>query len=444
MLKLRKQFLCAAAIGGLIAGAAHAQVQSVTYDQNRVFFGSYYNGAQAANPGADQYFFRNRYQTPDQRRQEGYDPEQIQLGAFVARPVLEVEAGHVSNLFLSDGNETSDTYVEIEPRVTARTTWSTHMLGADAIVRHTEFFDTSDESATEYGVRGFGVLDVTSEFALGGSVGQRQSREARTAIGSAVNTAERVEFEKSGAEVNATYEAGRVRLRGRVSTETFDFEDVELIGGGTADQDFRDYDQNRVAASAEYAVNRDWSVIGEVEQISRDYDPPAVGQVNRDIEGYVVRAGTSFELQSNVRGQVTAGFQSFEPDDPTLDTIDGLALNGNVQWFPTELTVLSLNATRDVADAGSVNDASAVLTRFGVGIDHELRRNLILRGNITQEKREFEPSGREDDQTSFRVAGLWKLNRNVHLETGYQFVTRDSDVQPFDDNRLTARLRFFP
>ena len=45
---------------------ANAQVDSITYDQNRVFYGSYYQGADVANHDAAEDFFMSATGTPPQ------------------------------------------------------------------------------------------------------------------------------------------------------------------------------------------------------------------------------------------------------------------------------------------------------------------------------------------------------------------------------------------
>ena len=128
--------------------------------------------------------------------------------------------------------------------------------------------------------------------------------------------------------------------------------------------------------------------------------------------------------------------------DEDRGTQTGLA--GNVQWFPTELTTANFFASQSVSDAGSTADSSALVTRYGVGADHELLRTLVLSSSLYFENREFNPSNREDDQTVFSAGANWKLNPNVQISGNYRFATQDSSVNPFDDHSVTIAVRFFP
>ena len=99
-----------------------------------------------------------------------------------------------------------------------------------------------------------------------------------------------------------------------------------------------------------------------------------------------------------------------------------------------------------MADAGGVNASSVLVTQYGLGISHELMRNIVLFGDVAFEQREFDAIGlsREDDQTDLNAGVTWKVNRNIHVVGGLGFTTRDSDFEPFDETRATVTLRLFP
>ncbi|MEL6666079.1 MAG: outer membrane beta-barrel protein [Pseudomonadota bacterium] len=430
----------------LLSGSicAYAQVESINYNNNRVMPGSYYFGANVDDPDGESFFVRNRYTAADAYFYEGIDPVPVQLGVFETRPVLRLSPVSRSNVFLSENDEVSDTLVGIAPSIAATTTWSRHRLGLDAIVQHEEYLDSSEESATQYGIRGFGQLDISSNFAIAGSIAQENLRENRVNVGGVINSRERVELDRTGVEANAAYFAQRVRLRGRLSQETFDFSDVTSPEGVLLDQDFRDYDETRIAANVEYAVSRDWAVIAELENVDREYDNLTAAGINRDISGNIVRVGTSFELPVSLRGQVSAEYQSFDPADPTLEDIDEFGLNADLRWFVTQLTTARAFASRRVSDAGTTGASNALVSTYGVGLDHELLRTVILSGSLNYETREFNPFDREDEQTTFDVGAVWKLNQNIQVRGGYRFTKQESDFDPFEDNVLSLRLSFFP
>ena len=422
------------------AAIAAFMLSSSTYAFAQVADRSYYGGATVSSPSAGSFFVRNRYTAATAHSYPGIDPVPVRLGAFEARPVLLVGALSTSNVFLSEVVEESDTVITIQPSVSVASTWSRHRIGFDASVNHEEYLDRNDQSATEYGVRGFGELDVTSNFAVAGSLTHQNQRENRLTIGgqTAPVNAERVEFDRTFGEVNALYASDRFRLRGRVGMTELDYSDVP---GNPFSQDLRDQEIMTLTAGAEYAVTRDWAVIGEVSSVDRDYTNPLS---NRDITGMTYRAGVNFELPVNLRGQVAGQYQDFDPEDPALANIESTGLDASVQWFPTELTTANFFASQTVSDAGNTNDANVEVTRYGAGLDHELLRTLVLTSRVSFENRQFNPSNREDDLTVLNLGANWKLNPNVQIRGGYSFASQDSTVNPFDDHTLSVTIRFFP
>ncbi len=393
----------------------------------------------------DSFFERNRYVAVKDRPQPEYDPVAIHVGAFDVNAELDATVGYRSNLFATDQNEVSDSFLGIRPVVDAVSTWSRHELGLHLEANSVSYADTDSENYTTYGTRAFGRIDAGSDLDLVGSASYEQNSEPRSAAARVANAGEPVEYSRTGAEVGADYEAGRLALRGRLSANDFNYDDVALNGGGSQDQDFRDNVETVASLRSSWAVKRDLAVFAEGKYITRDYDAPvAPNTLNRDADGYVIRGGANFELPALIRGDVAVGYQSFEYDDPTFSDVDGLSVEGNVQWFVTQLTTISANAIRQVIDPGIVNSAGATQTGLTVGVDHELRRNLIIGARADYAGFEFEGIDRDDDRYAVAVTTDWKLNRNLWLNATAEHINQESNQQPFSEDRLTVGVRIFP
>ena len=400
----------------------------------------------AAGADAQSSFFeRNRYQSVTERPQPEFDPVPIRLGSFEATPRLRAGVGHRTNLFASSTNEVDDSFALIEPAADIVSTWSRHQLGGAASATITEFADTGSESTTDLRARAFGRLDATSRLSFVGAVLAENTFEPRSAAASDPAAAEPVEVSRFGGEVGADYETGRIALRGRVSQDAYDFEDVPLTAGGTRDQDFRDRDETTASVRASYAPRRDYALFAEGILTERKYDAPtAPNPLNRDSDGQIVRVGANFELPVLIRGDIAVGYQQFEYDDPAFSDVDGLSVEGNASWFVTELTTISASATRRVIDPGLETSAGATLTGFTLRADHELRRNLLVNAEVDFANYDFETITRDDDRIQASAGAVWKVNRNAAVEFTYQYTDQDSNLQPFSDNRLLLALTLRP
>ena len=158
----------------------------------------------------------------------------------------------------------------------------------------------------------------------------------------------------------------------------------------------------------------------------------------------------NFELAAPFRGEIAVGSFEDDRDDPTFGKTNGLNVAANVQWFPTQLTTVTFQANRGVSDTGLLTAASAVNTGYGVRVDHELLRNVLLFGRVRQEKNDYQGAtiDREDKALSAGIGAAWKLNKNARVETEYSFRSQDSsgvNAGPsLDQNVISVGLRLFP
>lgn len=403
-------------------------------------------GAAPFAEAQETYFERDRYTAANERVQPEFDPVPLKVGTFEVSPELEVGVGTVSNLFASETDEVNDVMIVAAPKLRGTSNWSRHEISFDAGIQHNEFSDEGDESTTSAIAAIRARLDASSNLNFTGEVRADQNFEPRTALASVPTAAEPVEVDTLGVEIGANYETGRFQLTAAASVDSVDYFDVPSnVDPDPIDQDFRDHEETRLQARAAFAVSPDWAVFVEGGIVERDYDAPTLlAPLNRDTTGNIVRAGFDFELPILMRGDVAVGYQTFDFDDPTLSEIDGLSLDGRIQWFVTQLLTLTGSASQTVEDPGLEGTAGAEVTRWGARGDYEARRNLLLFAEATIGSFEFEDIDRSDDRLDLAVGATYKLNRNVWVEGSYRHANQDSDVQEFTDNRLMVALKLHP
>lgn len=417
------------------------------------------------------YFQRDRYESVDERTQPEFDPVPVRVGTFLVRPALDAELIFDDNVLAApDGvpGPDSDTIVRIVPRVNARSNWANHEIAGDLNVEHLEYQDLSDESRTN--VRGAlrGRLDVNRELSLrAGVFGQDLTQDRRDIA--AAQLFENVEYTNVGGSAGADYEQGRIRLSGTVRTAELDYDDnrtrsdrLDVVAVIINDQDFRDRRETSIEGRVSYAVSPDVAIFTQAAINERDYNADAqdlangtqsVAEVNgRDSQGYALTVGSNFELTTLIRGEVAVGYFEDEPDGtPSIpgsdEPISGLALDSRIQWFPTRLTTVTAQASRQANDPGIVNAANAILTTGTLRVDHELRRNIVIFGETGLSQQEFDSQTQFDDEVfNIGAGGTYKLNRNVHLNGYVRHYNRSSDsvVRDFDQNVIGIGLTLYP
>ncbi|MGB3624569.1 MAG: outer membrane beta-barrel protein, partial [Henriciella sp.] len=348
----------------------------------------------------DSFFERNRYTAVTERPQPEFDPVPLRAGGFDVQPSLGLEAGYRENLFATEDDTESDAFVQASPSVNAQSTWSRHSLRGRLEAVSTAYAENDSENHTDLRANAEGRLDLGTRTELTGSLIAESLNEPRSASARVANAEEPVMYDRTGAGIGVSHEAGRVRVDGTYTFQTLDFDDVGLIGGGVQDQDFRDYDEQELSSRVSWAVERDWAVFVQGAYVDRSYDQTTPGAVSRDATGVIARTGVDFELQNLIRGDIGVGYQSFDFDDQAIEDIDGLSVDANAQWFVTQLTTVSASAARTVVDSGIISSPGTVVTRVAAGIDHELRRNVIIGGELGFENRDFQEIDRSDDLIS--------------------------------------------
>ena len=164
----------------------------------------------------------------------------------------------------------------------------------------------------------------------------------------------------------------------------------------------------------------------------------------RDSAGVETLAGVDFEMGALVRAQVAAGHVQQDFDDPTVRDIDGLAADARVEWFPTSLTTVTFSGERTVEDAERVGAAGALSSRFGLTVDHELLRNLILTARLGWRRQAFNDADRRDRRFTAALEAVYLINRRYGVSLTASREQRLSQGTAagaaFEINRLAGAL----
>ena len=381
-------------------------------------------------------FLRGRYTSVTERGQPEFDPEPVRVGTFNVNASLGASAEYNDNVFASPNNEQSDTIIRLQPTVEARSNWTSHELAAGVSVDHREYSENDSETATDYGAFLNGRVDVTRNFQLRAGVDTAHVTEPRYAAASFAGS-EPASFDVSGVFASALYRQDRIQVEGTVGMSDQEFDQTL--------QQIRDNQNTYVSARVSYAISPDIAVFVRGRREEQDYSLS-----DRDGTRTTLDAGVNFELAAPFRGEIAVGSFKDERDVATYEDTSGLNVSANVQWFPTQLTTVTFSANRGAFDPGLANSATAVSTAFGIRVDHELLRNVLLFGTLRQENAEYEGAtiDREDKATSLAIGAAWKLNKNARLEL--QASTRQQDSSglsagpEMNQNVISAGIRVYP
>jgi hypothetical protein len=398
----------------------------------------------AAASDIDSNFTRDRNVSVTQRPREGYQAVGLRMGSFMAYPKLSVGAEFNDNIYATDGGETDDLIWRVAPELNLSSDWSRHALNAYARASILRYQDFDTENSEDVSVGASAQIDLLRNSFISLGADWAQLVEPRTSPNAVSGAVAPTEYETTGARIAISHELNRLRLSGGYDLKTFDYDDGRNPAGGVITQQYRDRDEHTFTVRADYAVSPAAALFVEVARNERDYrlNRPAVTLV-RDSEGYRALVGADFEAGATARGEIAVGYLSQEYDDPTLSDIDGFGARAQVEWFPTQLTTVTFTGSRSIEESASPGSAGYTSANIGVKVDHELMRNVILTGNVSKGKDDYQGITREDDRFNAGLGATYLLNRNAGLTVAYSHMEMDSSGvggQDFKVNKIGATL----
>jgi hypothetical protein len=384
-------------------------------------------GALAAADSGGSNFARDRNSSVRQRPRQGYEALGLRLGAFMAYPQITAAVEHNSNVYASNTRTLDDTIVRIQPSLNVTSTWSRHVLSAYVLGSLNRYNDFKTENSDEYGAGAAGRIDILSSANVSGGVDVAKAIEPRTSSSSPIASVKPIEFVTDAANVAAVREFNRLKVSGRADWKKFNYKDGRDAASVVVEQDDRDRTTTSATARADYSVSPDTALFFQATANKRDYrlGRPAV-TAKRDSDGYEVLGGANFEISALTRGEVGVGYISQSYDDPRFKDINGFGARAQVEWFPSQLTTVSLTGARTVEDSGITGVSGYLSSNISAQVDHELLRNVILSAQASYGDDEYKGIAREDKRTTVGVSGTYLLNHNVGLTASYNHFDQDS------------------
>ncbi|MEL7109920.1 MAG: outer membrane beta-barrel protein [Pseudomonadota bacterium] len=391
------------------------------------------------------YFERLEVQPVFEQSNPDVDQKPIPSDGFLFKPELVFSIGRESNVLANDLNEQEDSFVGFSPSLSIESDWSRHALSGSIVVDHVEYGELEQESRTNSEVKLRGRLDVNNQTRLFVAVVNEDLTEDRASVSAVPNSLEPNEYTRSGAEFGFVSEVGRISLEAAIALDSFDYDDVEIPGDLIQDQDFRDHEELVGSARIKFALNRDVALYTDIKAVQSFYDEPNIfNPFERDYTGVTALAGTDFAIGSKISGDIGIGYLNYVYDYEFSEDISDFAFTGHLDWQLADQTTLSLAADRAVIDPGVVSSNAAIQTDAGIRVEQGLTPKFSVAGEAGFTQYAFESIDRDDDRIDLGINALWKLNKGVWFEGGYDFIEQTSDIQPFTDNRFLLKMRIFP
>lgn len=400
--------------------------------------------APGQEPGGSM-FERGRNIAVSERAHPEYDALGMTLGAFIAYPEVDLRITQSDNVLAAPGSAAqSDAIIALAPSALVRSRWSRHEIEASGGLVSRHYVDATDESTIDARARIDGRLDFARRLNLTGGAFWENLSESRAAASSPLGIESPVSYDVGGWRLGARKELSRTLVSARAEWRDYDFDDAPLLGGGAIDQDFRDRSDFELGGRVLYAISPDTAVLFDIAANQRDYDQAApIPDNERDSEGYTVLVGADFDLSNLLRGKAGLGYTNQDYDGASFSSVGGLAVNAEIEWFPSELTTANVRVAREVRETGFLIASGVEAESVVMGVDHELRRNIIVSASAGWERDDYASFDRTDERLSFNLGGRHQLNRHLGWGVSYRYAEQDtSGAEPgvaYEINELGVR-----
>ncbi len=369
--------------------------------------------------------------TPLQTR-DPLETRGMRIGAFMLRPSLEVDGVHSDNVEQTETNRISAQGLRIAPALRLRSNWVRHELRAAA---------SGEFLAWNNG----GGKDVSLSASARLRVDVRRTTQAIAEVtydlGEEDSTPKRLQHDLV-LKGTLAHEMGRVRVEASASAGRT-FYTAPLSGGSAGSDD--DYTVPKASlriSKQSGSILRPYLELGADMRIhDRKQDDAGV---KRDSKGAYLEAGIGFSSSAIWSGYLGVRAVVRDYEDPSLKSIFGAGVVGELTWRPTRLTEVRLQSAFDIDETTDAGVSGVRKYRLTLTPRHALRRNVIVKGTLELEYSDYVGSSDHEFVLTGGAEVAWRFWRDHELVAAYSVERQWSTLADGDylENRIMLGLRF--
>lgn len=378
------------------------------------------------------------------RARPDYDPDGMRLGSFNLYPSLGVGYAYDSNVRRTDTAAQSDSLFTVTPRVSISSDWTRHMLRAFAAATRYQYVNLDSERRTAWTMGTQGRLDLISGSSIDATATYLSTFEARTSQ-EQLNAARPTPFQKTDVNLVFSYNPSSFGVRFGGAFERYAFDPTQLTvaaGGGL----LNNIDRNRETYTAFmvglYEFSPGYGAFVRPSYSKRTYDVKDGRAAGRDANVYQINGGLSLLLTEFITGEAYLGYLHHDFSGANFSSLTGLNYGANINWYPSTLLTLHLNASRTPSATVLGGASSRDDRRFEVGADYEVLLNVILQGGAAYTDTRFVGITRQDEDINVYGGVRYLINSNFSADANFVRSVRNSTVvdRGFVDNMVSLRL----
>jgi hypothetical protein len=363
------------------------------------------------------------------RQQPGYEPVGIRDGSWMFLPSLSTGGFYDSNVFSSNSVKRSDIAATVEPALRAYTLWERHGIDLTVDAQQIAYAANPGLDQTNASVKANAWYDVSRDFVVLTNFQIAHLNLAVGSLNSPTGAVQPTPYDYFSGDVSIRKEFNRLTTSVGFRTDSYEYGSTRSANGTVIDQSSLDGQIYSLHGRADYAISSAFGWFAAAEGNERDVR----GLPGQPLDSQGVRAlsGVTFGLTSLLTGEIGAGYVQQRFVDPTIGTIEGPSYRALLTWQPTRLLDIHFKAEQLVTEISQTSSTGVLANAMQLGLDYELRRNVIASLTGGYEVDRFFGMVRKDDVFTTDARVKYLLNRFSNISLYYQYMNRNSDEPIF-------------
>ncbi|MDE2577512.1 MAG: outer membrane beta-barrel protein [Hyphomicrobiales bacterium] len=315
-----------------------------------------------------------------------YEPTGLDVIGLRLKPYAEVDTGYDSNPNRVQHPAKGAAFLRAEGGAAFQSDWNNHALSGDLRGGYTDYFGVSAANRPDGKGSIAGRIDVTrdTKIDVGGQFSidtiRQGSPELQPGSSTAVSTNRPVTW-TAGAYLGVTQKFNRLEASLRGGYDRTETGDAHFSDGTTQLLSMDNYSTLSLRPRLSYEITPGFKPFVEATLDRRLYDNTRdINGFDRDSRGLAVRAGTTFEINRQLTGEIAAGYIDRKFNDSRLVSVRGPTVDGSLVWQASPLTRLTLKGSTTQAETNIANASGAIVRSVSGEITHDLMRNVTLTG----------------------------------------------------------------
>jgi hypothetical protein len=341
-----------------------------------------------------------------------------------------------SNIFSSNTMKRSDIAAVVEPSLRARSLWERHGIDMTLDAQSTAYHGNPGLDQTNASLKGVGWFDVAHDLQV---LTNYQIAHLNVGVGTLNSPSGAVQptpYDLLSGDVTVRKEFNRLTTAVGFRTDSYDYGSTRAQNGTVINQDSLDGQIYALHGRVDYAFSPVLGWFGGVEGNERNVRGTP-GQP-LDSQGYRALSGITVELSHLISGEFGAGFVEQRFVDPTIGTISGPSYRAQLTWRPTRLLDVHFKAEQLVTETSQTSSSGVLANALQLGLDYELRRNVVVSLAGGYESDRFFGQVRKDQVITADASIKYLLNRFGAVALFHRYTARNSDIPAFtfDKNQV--------